>query len=192
MKGFIDIHTHCFTGCHTELHAFGVHPWDAESADFSTLDEALFLQAQAIGEIGLDYACKVDKAKQEELFCRQLEIAERLQKPVVLHCVKAFESAMNLLLRYSLKMVVFHGFIGSKQQAEAAIGRGYYLSFGHRTMRSPKSIEALRVTPLSCLFVETDESTRSIEEIYDEIALLRGVATEELAEAIHNNWNRNF
>ncbi len=188
MRGFIDIHTHNFTGRHIELRAFGIHPWDAESVDFSTLDEALFSQAQAIGEIGLDYACKVDKAQQEELFCRQLEIAERLQKPVVLHCVKAFEPTMNLLLKYSLKAVVFHGFIGSKQQAEAAIGRGYYLSFGHRTARSPKSIEALRTTPLNRLFVETDESTRPIEDIYDEIASLRGITTEELAEAIHENY----
>lgn len=192
MRDFIDIHTHNFTNRHTELHAVGIHPWNAEKIEISEVCDEQFTSADAIGEIGLDYACEVDRTRQEELFCRQLAIAQRTGKPVVLHCVKAFEPTMNLLLRYSLKTVIFHGFIGSKTQAEAAIKRGYFLSFGHPTARSPKSIEALRATPLSQLFVETDESGLSIEDIYREIAHLRGVSTEELIAATHENWNRIF
>lgn len=192
MTRFIDIHTHNFTNRHIELHAVGVHPWEAENITLSQVCDTMFSDAEAIGEIGLDYACDVDKSKQEELFCRQAEIAERLQKPIILHCVKAFEPIMNLLLRYSSKAVVFHGFIGSEEQALQALKRGYYLSFGHRTFCSPKTIEALRSTPLSQLFVESDECDTPIEDIYVKIADLRGVDIEELKVATSNNYNRIF
>ena len=192
MSDYIDIHTHNFTARHTELLAEGIHPWRAEEVELDDICDKMFSEAEAIGEIGLDYACNIDRAKQEKVFRWQLEIAERLKKPVVLHCVKAFEPTMNILLRYSLKAVVFHSFIGSKEQAEAALKRGYYLAFGDRTRHSPKTIEALRVTPLSQLFVETDESDRPIEDMYREIALLRGVTIEKLVTATRENWNRFF
>ena len=193
MLRFINIHTHHFSGEHTEPRAFGIHPWDAEKVDISTLDECgLFAQEEAIGEIGLDFACEVDREQQKRLFCRQLEIAQRLGKPVVLHCVKAFEPTLNLLSSYSLKAVIFHGFIGSKEQAEAALKQGYYLSFGHRTRHSPKSIEALRAVPLNRIFVETDESDRTIVEMYEEIAALKGVTTNELLAATNENYKTIF
>lgn len=192
MKRFINIHTHNFTGIHTELHAVGIHPWNAVSFDISALDEGFFHGAEAIGEIGLDFACKVDRKSQEQLFTRQLALAEKLQIPVVLHCVKAFEEVMNFLSRYSLKAVVFHGFIGSKEQAARALDRGYFLSFGHRTEHSPKSLEALRITPFEQLFVETDEAVISIADMYASIARLRGITIEQLADATTENYKRIF
>lgn len=193
MLRFINIHTHHFSGEHTEPRAFGIHPWDAEKVDISTLDEyGPFTENEAIGEIGLDFACEVDREQQERLFCRQLEIAQRLGKPIILHCVKAFEPTLNLLSRYLLKAVIFHGFIGSKEQAETALKRGYYLSFGHRTRHSPKSIEALRIVPLNRIFVETDESDRTIEAMYEEIADLKGVTIEALLIATNENYRTIF
>lgn len=192
MERFVNIHTHNFTGLHTELHAVGVHPWNAVSFDLSALDESFFHGAEAIGEIGLDFACKVDRKSQERLFIRQLALAEKLHLPVVLHCVKAFDEVMNLLSRYSLKAVVFHGFIGSKEQAIRALDRGCFLSFGHRTERSPKSVEALRITPLEQLFVETDEAAISIADMYASIARLRGITIEQLAGATMENYKKIF
>jgi TatD DNase family protein len=124
------------------------------------------------------------------VFRAQLAIAEKLEKPVVLHCVRAFEDMMKVVEEYRLKAVIFHGFIGSVEQAQHAVKQGHYLSFGERTYHSPKSIEALRATPLSQLFVETDESTTPIEEIYAKIAELRGVKTEELLEATEGNFHK--
>ena len=88
--------------------------------------------------------------------------------------------------------MIFHGFIGSAEQAQRALGKGYYLSFGERCAKSPKTIEALRITPLDRIFVETDESTVSIEQIYHLIASLRGISIEELTDAIEQNYNRIF
>ena len=66
------------------------------------------------------------------------------------------------------------------------------LSFGERTFRSPKTIEALRSTPLSHLFVESDESATPIEEIYTRIAELRGVDIATLSEATKVNFEKIF
>ena len=97
---------------------------------------------------------------------------------------------MKAIADYRLKAVIFHGFIGSAEQAKRAVAQGYYLSFGERTLRSPKSIEAMRSTPLSHLFVETDESATPIEDIYAKIAELRGIRTRELLEATLTNFHK--
>ena len=187
----LDIHTHNAQTRAQTIETVGVHPWHAEGADLVEV-ERLATSVDAVGEIGLDYACEVPRKEQAAIFRAQLSIAERLEKPVVLHCVRAFEDTMKILGEYRLKAVIFHGFIGSVEQAQRAINQGYYLSFGERTFRSPKSIEALRSTPLSRLFVETDEGSTPIEDIYAKIAELRGVELGELTRATEENFKRIF
>lgn len=189
MSRYIDIHTHNFTARHTELRAVGIHPWDAER---TTLCEELFCGAQAIGEIGLDYACNVNRAKQEELFRQQLAIAEQLGVPVVLHCVRAFARTLDILKEYRLRGVVFHGFIGSKEQMMQAVKRGYFISYGEAVLRSPKTAEAMRQTPLENLFLETDVSGKTIEEIYQIAARITGRDIETIINSITDNYNRLF
>ncbi len=156
------------------------------------LDEEELTLADAIGEIGLDRVCSVDWEKQLKIFNKQLEWAETFQKPVVIHCVKAFEEVMQSLVRRTLPAVIFHGFIGSKEQATRALKAGYYLSFGLRTIASRKTIEALRQTPLDHLFVESDEDPTPIAQIYAEIARLREVSIETLIEHTTTNYTRIF
>ena len=187
----IDIHTH---NTHTEaqtIEAVGIHPWHALGAEVESL-EAQAAHAEAIGEIGLDFACGVPREAQKAVFEAQLQLAERLDKAVVLHCVRAFEEVMRMLEKHTLRAVIFHGFIGSVEQAQRAVAQGYYLSFGERTARSPKSIAALRVVPLSQLFVESDESLTPIAEIYEQIATLRGIPASTLAKATRANFERLF
>ena len=183
----VDIHTHNARTDTQTIDTVGVHPWHANSADISNI-ERLATESDAIGEIGLDFVCDVPHEVQEQIFRAQLTIAERLKKPVILHCVRAFEEVMRVLRDYHLSVVIFHGFIGSTTQAQRAVAQGYYLSFGERTFRSPKTIEAMRSTPLSHLFIETDESTTPIEEIYTRIAELRGISLAQLTQATENNF----
>ena len=185
----IDIHTHRPTSAVT-ITAVGLHPWQAEHGALPR--EEQIEAADAVGEIGLDKACGVDFEQQTAVFEAQLRLAEQYQKPVVLHCVRAFEEVMNALEKFALRTVIFHGFIGSREQAERAVKKGYYLSFGARTERSKKSIEALRATPLDRLFVETDDAETPIEEIYALVARLRGVEVEALAAATRQNHARIF
>ena len=187
----VDIHTHNRQSNAQTIDTVGIHPWHAATGDISAVEEQA-PKIDAIGEIGLDFACDVPREKQIAIFRAQLSLAERLAKPVVLHCVRAFEEVMRMLRDYHLSAIIFHGFVGSKEQAQQAVNKGYYLSFGERTFRSPKSIEALRNTPLSHLFVESDESTTPIEDIYEKIAELRGISVTDLAAAAKENYNRIF
>lgn len=190
----INIHTHRPMATETTIVTAGIHPWDAATiGERAMLDMAESAEsADAVGETGLDYACEVDKEMQESLFRYQLAIAECLRKPVVLHCVKAFEPMMNILDEYELAAVIFHGFIGSPEQALQAVKAGYYLSFGHRTFASPKSIEALRQIPQNRLFVETDDYDISIDEVYERVAGLLGVELENLEAIIEKNFETIF
>ena len=190
MSRYIDIHTHHPTGQHIEPQGVGIHPWHAATEPMPS--EADFAQADIVGEIGLDYACDVERGLQECVFRAQLAIAERLKKVVVLHCVKTFEPTMKILAEYNLRAVIFHGFIGSVQQAARAVENGYFLSFGANTSRSPKTTEALRNTPLNRMFVESDETLKNIEEIYSESAHLKGVNIDQLKEVISENYRTIF
>ncbi len=186
---YIDIHTHHDVTSHPAPQGVGVHPW---YADVKYVDEAALRAATIIGEIGLDYACNVDRKIQEELFCHQLSLAEQHDKIVLLHCVRAFEPMMKILQHYNLRAVIFHGFIGSPEQAKRAIEQGYFLSFGEGAFRSPKTLKAMHSTPLSQLFAETDEADISIEEVYARISAELGIEIEELQTEIENNYNNIF
>ena len=188
-KILVDIHTHHPHPDVLSPTMAGIHPWDAEKC--CMLPE--FRGCDIIGETGLDFAREVDKAAQERLFRAHLETAEKLHKPVVLHVVRAFEPTIKILTDYNIECIVFHGFMGSEQQAKEALRRGYYLSFGERSLRSPKTRQAIDATPLNRLFCETDDNASlNIADIYTEVAEIKGVALAELERNIYENYKRLF
>lgn len=190
MAKYIDIHTHNPREDVLSPTMAGIHPWQAEEGaklpDFSNCD--------IVGETGLDYACEVDRYRQKELFIRHLAKAQQLGKPVVLHVVRALNDTLSILSEFKgLKGVVFHGFIGSKEQAAECLKRGYYLSFGERSLRSPKTREVIAKMPQNLLFCETDDNTSvAIEEIYRSVAEIRGTTPEELLRTIEDNYKNLF
>ena len=185
-EGFIDIHTHHPNPSVRSPKMAGIHPWDADKnlplPDFSGCD--------IIGETGLDYASAVSKTAQESLFRAHLEEAEILHKPVVLHVVRAFEPVMKILSGYrGISAVVFHGFVGSVQQAQRCYDAGYYLSFGERTLRSAKSRAVIAGAPAHLIFCETDDNPDlSIADIYREVSAIRGISVDDLKEQIATNY----
>ena len=188
-KILVDIHTHHPRADVLSPTMVGIHPWDAEKGYM--LPE--FSDCDIIGETGLDFAREVDRVAQERLFRAHLEAAERLHKPVVLHIVRAFEPTIKILADYNIKGVVFHGFTGSEQQAREALRRGYYLSFGERSLRSTKTRQAIASTPLDRLFCETDDNASlDIADIYAEVAEIKGIMFEELEKNIYENYKRLF
>lgn len=193
---FVNIHTHCPTGRGIELRTAGIHPWDAAKADAEDLArlgrELESGSVQAVGEIGLDFARPVDRRLQECLFSAQLALARRCGLPVVIHCVRAFGPTMRLLREQEPRAVIFHGFIGSPEQARQALERGYFLSFGERTFASPRTVEALKCTPLSQLFLETDDSPTPVKTIYTRAAEVLGLDVEALEQATTENYKRIF
>lgn len=191
MTKYIDIHTHNPREDVLSPTMAGIHPWQAESG--AELPD--FSQCDIVGETGLDYVCKVDKELQKRLFIRHIEGAIKANKPIVLHTVRAIDDTLKIINEHNFTHgVVFHGFIGSWQQAERCIERGYYLSFGERSLRSPKTREVIAKMPKNLLFCETDaEHERgNIEQIYDQVARLREVSIEDLAESIKENYKKLF
>ena len=188
-KILVDIHTHHPHAGVLSPTMAGIHPWDAERGR----DLPDFTHCDIIGETGLDFACEVDRVTQERLFRAHLEAAERLQKPIVLHTVRAFEPTIKILADYNIKGIVFHGFTGSEQQAREALRRGYYLSFGDRSLRSTKTRQAIASTPLDRLFCETDDNASlDIAEVYAEVSEIKGVSFAELEKEIYENYKRLF
>ena len=186
----INIHTHTPKQSEQTLSTIGIHPYHASGASPDSIlsIERQALEFDAIGEIGLDYSCGVERDSQILVFKAQLEVAQQYNKGVVLHCVKAFEQVMDILKKYRLKFVIFHGFIGSPEQALRATERGYYLSFGERTFRSPKSMEAMRAIPIDHLFLETDESHVAIEDIYSKASEILALPKNMLEYIINENF----
>lgn len=191
MTDFVNIHTHRPTGQGIELRTAGIHPWDAAKEDAATLGERLG-DVQAVGETGLDFVRGADRETQLAALRAQLRLARERGLPVVLHCVQAFEPLMRELAACEPRAVIFHGFIGSPEQARQALARRYWLSFGERTFSSPKTLAALRETPLGQLFLETDDSPVPIEEIYARAAEAKGVTLEALQRATRENYERIF
>ena len=190
MTKYIDIHTHNPREDVLSPTMAGIHPWEAEIG----YELPCLTECDIIGETGLDYACKVDRYRQKELFLRHLAKAQQLGKPVVLHVVRALNDTLSILSEFKdLKGVVFHGFIGSKEQAMECLKRGYYLSFGERSLRSAKTHQAIAATPIERLFCETDDNASlNIAEIYAKVAAIKGVTFAELEKNIYENYKRLF
>lgn len=188
----VNIHTHHPKNDERTLSVVGIHPYDSEGATTDSVFavERLCTDYDAIGEIGLDFACNAEREKQLLIFQAQLEVAQKAGKGIVLHCVKAFENVMDCLKDYTLPFVIFHGFIGSTEQAKRATNRGYFLSFGHRAFRSPKSIEAMKNTPTEQLFFETDECDVSIDQIYSQASAILGIPEAMLEYITNENFDK--
>lgn len=209
MEHFVDIHTHNPLGLNlgvrnyrlgvdaappTEPFSAGIHPWDVDGLPDTErlLADLESINYLSIGEIGLDKACTSNFATQQELFERQLEIAARRNLAVIVHCVKSSAEVVATLAHYPIRAVVFHGFIGSTEQAEQIWKAGHYTSFGFGALRSPKTLLTIKACPTDRLFLETDDSKISITALYKEVAHLRNVSIESLKNDIYNNYKRVF
>lgn len=187
----VDIHTHNPREGVFSPTTAGVHPRLSDKVPFESVEDDLAL-ADMVGETGLDKACGVDMQAQTRMFRLHAEAASALRKPLVVHCVRAFEETMRVLRDYDLPAVVFHGFIGSVQQASQAVARGYCLSFGLRSMLSPRSVGAMRSIPLERLFVETDDDARPVTQVYARAAELLALPEDELVKIVADNCRRIF
>ncbi|MBQ8349685.1 MAG: TatD family hydrolase [Ruminococcus sp.] len=141
----------------------GIHPENADNVPNGYLDiirEAVRSnpKIKAIGEIGLDYHYEgYDREKQIKLFKAQLELADELELPVIIHSRDATEDTMNILREYKPDGVV-HCFSGSAETAAEVIKLGLYIGFtGVLTFKNAKkALKALEKVPMDKLLLETD------------------------------------
>jgi len=188
----IDFHTHKPTaeGVVTPR-CFGIHPWEAME-EFQV--SSFMVQAekvQTIGECGLDKCCNTPWERQMEVFVRQIEIAEQLGKPLVIHCVKAFNELMELRKTHKQTPWVVHGFTGSTELYNQLLKADIEVSFGAAILdkRREKVRETLSKADLNRIFLETDDSGADIADIYHEASSICGCDLSELQTTIKDHYN---
>ena len=138
-------------------YAIGIYPEDVDKYDIKDF-EKYFQEVDAIGEIGLDYYWSKDHVqRQKEVFDMQLSIAERLNKPVIIHSRSASQDTYDILKKHKCRGVL-HCYSGSKEMAKELIKLGYYISFaGVITFKNAKEpLEVAKSIPLDKILVETD------------------------------------
>ena len=192
--------------------AVGFHPEELDKyteAGFETIRAlAGHPKCVAIGEIGLDYYWDDShKAEQKALFRRQIELALKLCKPVVVHDREAHGDSLEIVRDYPGLSGVFHCFSGSPEMAEELLKRGWYLGFdGPVTYKNArKALEVLEICPLDRILIETDSPYLSpvpmrgkrnhsgnLPYIAQKIGEVKGLSGEEIAAITTVNGKRLF
>ena len=192
--------------------AIGIHPSEAhlynKEVEEKIYNLCLHKKIIAIGEIGLDYYWEQDKKEeQKNVFRKQLEIAQNLNLPVLIHDREAHEDTFNIIKDFNLKDVVFHCFSGNKEFAKKCIDKGYYIAIGGVvTFKNAKDLKEVAMTiPLENLLLETDapylapvpyrgklNTPAYLKYIAQEIANLRNTTIDEIKNITTQNAKRIF
>ena len=170
----------------------GIHPWYSQNTDaqFYRLKELLSEgnNIVAVGEIGLDKLKGPGMDTQIDVFRRQAELAEEMHKPVIIHCVKAWQEIVMLKKEINPEQVwIVHGFRGGVELVKQLIDHDFRFSIGKSF-----NAEAVKIIPSGSLYLETDDADMSIVIIYNEIAGLLGLSVAELVVLINNNVRNTF
>ncbi len=172
----------------------GIHPWHLSDDNCEILWSRLQDLAEnpalfAIGEAGFDRLRGPSPELQREMFVRQALLAEKKNKPLIIHCVKAWDELLDQhrKLRPSVPWLV-HGFRGSRELAMQLISRDFYLSFWFEFVTRSASTELLQFVPGGKIFLETDGSGTDIRNIYDKVANDLSLSTEGLKTLVYSNF----
>jgi TatD DNase family protein len=181
------------------LFSIGIHPWYITNNDEKRKMKVVRELAQhsscvAIGETGLDRLSKVDFEEQIAVFRQHIEIAEEVEKPLILHCVKAFNEVIKLKRTTGSQVPwIVHGFNANLHFAQQLISEGFFMSFGKAFIYSGSNAQkALAIVPDDGFFLETDDSELSIHDVYAYAARCRNNSLEEIATIIEMNFNKTF
>ncbi len=201
--------------------AVGMHPHEAKQLDGATLAELRELarhpKVVAVGEIGLDfYRDRSPRDMQRRAFRAQLAWAAKLGKPVVIHDRDAHDEIMEILDEWAAGLAtsslagragVLHTFSGNLSMAQRAMAMGFYISIsGPVTYKNARQLpEIVRALPLDRLLVETDcpfltphphrgkrNEPAYVRLVAEQIAALKGIPFDDLAEATTANARRLF
>ncbi len=163
----------------------------------------------AIGEIGLDYYWnKENKELQKAVFIKQIELANKLNLPIVIHTRDAFVDTIDILKQNTVnKKGIFHCCPLNQELIKEAVKLGYYISLsGVITFKNAKNVEeVLALIPEEKLLIETDSpylspdplrgkrnNSMNVKYVAEKIAKIKGSTTEEIAELTNKNAKKIF
>jgi len=168
---------------------------------FFTKNKSKFV---AIGEVGLDFLDKKTKIKsQKDIFRQMIQIAEKLNKPIIVHSRKAEQDCIYILKSSKLKKIIMHCFCGKKSLVKDVIDNGWFLTTPTCVVRSLQFQENVKLAPITQLFCETDSPYLSpfkdqrnepafIIESYKKIAEIKKMDLKEVVNNIWMNWQKTF
>lgn len=172
------------------LYSIGIHPQDIGpdnlEQQFSWMKDTMFQNCFAIGECGLDSLVSIDQKIQEDVFLRQIAIANEVKKPMIIHCVRKYYEVISFRKKTEQPMII-HGFNKKRQIAEDLLANNFYLSFGKAVLYNLSLQDILRNTPLNKFFLETDNEDFNIEELYSKVSEIKEISLEQLNEQILEN-----
>jgi len=158
----------------------------------------------AIGEVGLDYFWAKDNLKeQKKLFEKMIQLAEKLNKPIIVHSRKAESDAIEMLQSSKLKKIIMHCFTGKKSLVKKIADNGWFLTAPTSIVRSTQFQENVKLTPITQLFCETDapyltpfkdkrNEPAFIIEAYKKVAEIKNMELKEIINNVWMNWQRVF
>ena len=169
--------------------SFGIHPWYIDDssqnslADLSSLLNA-FPQA-GVGEIGLDHTkcASASLALQQEIFEKQLILAQKSGRVISIHCVSAWGRLLDSLEKLQPSRILIHGWKGPSELAPRLNALDCYFSVGAFTMNE----QSLRSIPANRILVESDEHCGSAEQAAEYLASLR---SDISLAALEDNFKR--
>ena len=211
---FFNFHTHQFTNQSNVLelvnqypnefdasipfYSIGIHPWyivdDRIDADLKIIEEKLQTEnCLALCECGLDKRIEIPLEQQIIVFEKQLALAEKYKKPVVIHCVAAFQEVIEIKKRMKISVpMIIHGFSKNSQLANQLITAGFYISFGKYLLRNPELKMVFQNIPNDRFLLETDTIEENVQQVYDLAAEYKKLELKELQEIISSNFRSIF
>lgn len=211
---FLNLHTHTQTGNPDVLElvnqypdafdesvrnfSIGVHPWRINESRLQS--DLTFIESKlsdpkclAVGECGLDKRIELPIELQLEVFEVQLLLAEKFKKPVIVHCVAAYQEVIETKKRMGISVpMIIHGFSKNEQVAKSLVDNGFYLSFGKWLIRNPELERTFAFVPDDRIFLETDTEEEEIERVFALGAKYKNVSVEDLKRIVADNFESVF
>lgn len=183
--------------------AIGIHPWyiGEAAADWAEQLENLLQKNSRlwIGECGIDRLKNPDTAKQLKILQIQIALAQKYQRPLIMHAVKADEILRPLLPELPEK-TIFHSFTGSAEWGKELQKHGFYLGLNFSVLRKKNYEDLLRRLNIRQLLLETDGPYQSgkrgiqslpqnLPQLAEKISAVFNLTTEKFSEIIAANWH---
>lgn len=165
--------------------SIGIHPWFiAENWDLQMQEVIKKSQSEnckLIGECGLDKNVLTRLDIQTAVFEQHILLSEEIKKPLIIHCVKSFSEVIALHKRFAPKqMWILHGFQKNEQIARELLKNNIKLSFGKAILYKIELQKLVFSLSDTDFFLETDDSSIKIEEIYEKSAQIRNISVGKL------------
>jgi TatD DNase family protein len=211
---YINLHTHIFSDRADILeivnqypqdfdaaiphYSIGIHPWyiveNRVDEDLAIIESKLELEnCLAIGECGLDKRVEIPFDLQINVFERQLILAEEYKKPVIIHCVAAFQEVFEIKKRLEINVpMIIHGFSKNIETAQQLFNNGFYLSFGKYLLRNQELEAVFKAIPDHRFFLETDTIEEGIREVYQLAAKYKNIELEAMQNQVQHNFESIF